>query len=175
MKLDQLPLSSVSTEGPYTSLQFVKLRNPAALGDLNMDLLRRFEQFYSDFKTADLAKLDDLYAPGVQFRDPVREIVGIAELRRYFSASREHVAECGFDFVNRLSDDGQCFFQWRMHYRHPRLAGGKPLFLRGMSHIHFFEDRILEHSDIYDMGAMLYEHVPVLRTGVRLLKQRLED
>lgn len=140
-----------------------------------MDLLQRFEQFYSDFKTADLARLEDLYIPGVQFRDPVQEVSGIAQLRRYFTASRRSVAECRFEFRDRVNSGDQCFYEWRMHYRHPRLAGGKLLNLRGMSHIRFAGDRIGEHEDIYDMGAMLYEHVPVLRTGVRWLKQRLQE
>jgi hypothetical protein len=140
-----------------------------------MDLLQRFEQFYSDFKTADLARLEDLYFPQVQFRDPVREVSGIPQLRRYFSASRRSVAECRFEFCDRLHDEKQCFYEWRMHYRHPRLAGGDLLTLRGMSHIRFSGDSIVAHEDIYDMGAMLYEHVPVLRTGVRWLKQRLQE
>lgn len=140
-----------------------------------MELLQRFEQFYSDFKNADLRQLGELYAPGVRFRDPVREVNGVAQLEHYFAASRRSVAECGFDFINRLHDDEQCFYEWRMHYRHPRLAGGKPLYLRGMSHIQYAEGGIFEHTDSYDMGAMLYEHVPVLRLGVRWLKQRLQE
>ena len=140
-----------------------------------MDLLQQFEQFYSDFKAADLAGLDDLYVPDVRFRDPVQEVIGLPHLKRYFSASRTSVEECRFEFRDRLFDERQCFYQWLMHYRHPRLAGGRPLTLRGMSHLHFSSGRIVAHEDIYDMGAMVYEHVPVLRSGVRLLKQRLQE
>lgn len=147
----------------------MRLVNPA------MILLQQFEQFYSDFKTADLAGLDDLYIPDVRFRDPVQEVIGTAQLKRYFSASRQSVEECRFEFRDRSFDERQCFYQWLMHYRHPRLAGGKSLTLRGMSHLRFAEGRIASHEDIYDMGEMLYEHVPVLRAGVRLLKQRLQE
>lgn len=169
-------VSSVPSDAPYRSALLVKL-GASWVGLVNpvMNLLQQFEQFYSDFKTADLAGLENLYVPAVRFRDPVREVVGTPQLRRYFSASRKTVEECRFEFRDRLNDEHQCFYEWRMHYRHPRLAGGQLLTLRGMSHLHFSDGLIVAHEDIYDMGAMVYEHVPVLRTGVRLLKQRLQE
>lgn len=140
-----------------------------------MELLQRFEHFYSDFKAADLTRLDEFYAPAVRFRDPIQEVVGTERLRNYFAASRRKVEECRFEFLNHLNDEDQCFYQWCMHYSHPQLAGGRLLHLNGMSHIHIAGDRIVSHTDIYDMGAMLYEQVPVLGVGVRWLKQRLQE
>ncbi|MCR6653530.1 MAG: nuclear transport factor 2 family protein [Cellvibrionaceae bacterium] len=141
-----------------------------------MELLQRFEHFYTDFKASDLARLEDLYSAGVRFRDPVQIVVGLDALQRYFLAAQQSVAECRFEFLDRVEQDNRCFYQWRMHYRHPRLAGGEPLSLRGMSRLQLSTTGrpcVEVHEDIYDMGAMLYEHVPVLRSGVRWLKGRL--
>ena len=58
-----------------------------------------------------------------------------------------------------------------MVFAHPKL-GSKPVFVRGISHIEF-SDRIDFHEDSYDLGEMLYDHVPVLGSGTRWLKRRL--
>jgi len=140
-----------------------------------MTLLQRFEQFYSDFKTADLSRLHELYVAEVRFRDPVQEVTGVPRLTRYFAAAQQSVLECRFEFLDRLEGEARCFFQWRMHYRHPQLNGGEALTLSGMSRLELGDMGIVVHEDIYDMGAMLYEHVPVLRSGVRWLKRRLQE
>jgi hypothetical protein len=139
--------------------------------------LQRFKTFYSDFKAADLALLDAFYAPEVMFRDPVHERRGLAALRRYFAASREPLTECRFEFTDTLADTDdptlrKYCLRWHMHYRHPRLKGGGRLVLEGASVLHVRE-KILFHEDFYDMGAMLYEHLPLLGGTVRWLKRRV--
>lgn len=141
------------------------------------DPLQQFESFFSDFKNADLTRLSELYTPQVLFRDPVHEISGLAALSTYFANSQSAVAECRFEFLERIisSDAGtanKCCYRWRMHYRHPRLKGGSKLELVGASILHL-HDKILFHEDFYDMGAMLYEHLPLLGGAVRWLKSRV--
>lgn len=142
---------------------------------VGMALLNRFEQFYRDFKGVDMGLLHELYSPEVRFRDPVQEVTGLPQLTRYFAAAQRSVQECRFEFLDRLDAEDRSVFQWQMHYRHPRLNGGESLVLRGMSRVEFRDVGITAHEDIYDMGAMLYEHVPFFGFGVRWLKQRLQE
>lgn len=139
------------------------------------DLLQRFEQFYVDLKAADLDQLRDLYAAAAAFRDPVHELVGVERLREYFVKSQQAVSECRFEFHERVENESRCFYRWSMHYRHPRLQNGRPLVLHGMTYLQIADGRIHYHEDSYDLGAMLYEHVPLLRTGVLWLKKRLVE
>lgn len=141
------------------------------------DLLQQFEMAFSDFKNADFSRLAELYAPNVFFRDPVHEVSGLAALTDYFAGSQSLVVECRFEYLDRIVSDAsatprKCCYRWRMHYRHPRLKGGAKLELVGASVLHL-QDKIIFHEDFYDMGAMLYEHLPILGGAVHWLKRRV--
>ena len=60
-----------------------------------------------------------------------------------------------------------------MHFRHPKL-GSKLIDVRGVSHLKW-TDKIDFHEDFYDMGAMLYEQVPLIGSVTQWLKQRLAN
>jgi hypothetical protein len=44
--------------------------------------------------------------------------------------------------------------------------------VRGVTLIRF-TDRIYYHEDFFDLGAMLYQHVPVLGSVIRYLNNRM--
>jgi hypothetical protein len=58
-----------------------------------------------------------------------------------------------------------------MHFKHPKL-GNRLISVRGVSHLQI-SDKIDFHEDFYDMGAMLYEQLPLLGNVTRWLKLRL--
>ena len=62
--------------------------------------------------------------------------------------------------------------QWIMSYQHPKLAAGRSIDVAGISHIRF-EEKIFYHRDYYDLGEMLYEHIPLYGWITRRLKARL--
>ena len=132
----------------------------------------KFQNFYSDYSNADSSAISELYAHDVIFKDPLHEIKGLSELQAYFARSTQNLTHCAFRFIEQSWSKDQGFVVWDMDYAHPRLAHNKTLCLRGMSHLRF-TDRITYHEDVYDVGAMVYEHVPVIGTQVRWLKKRL--
>ena len=138
-------------------------------------LLQRLKGLYADFLLADPRKIGEIYAENVIFRDPVHELRGLPAMRDYFTGMATNLRECRFEFDQTLVNDNQVSLWWTMYYRHPRLSGGKPLTLRGASLLAIDSelDRIVEHEDIYDLGAMVYEQIPVLGGVVKIVKTRL--
>lgn len=59
-----------------------------------------------------------------------------------------------------------------VEFRHPSLAGDKLISVRGITQIRL-TDRIFYHEDFYDLGAMIYQHVPVLGRIIRFINQRI--
>ena len=59
-----------------------------------------------------------------------------------------------------------------MHFRHPRLRGGAPISVDGCSHL-LWRDKVYQHRDYFDAGAMLYEHLPLMGGVIAWLKRRL--
>jgi hypothetical protein len=142
-----------------------------------VEFIEAFKRYYSHFDQCDLSDLDLFYAADIQFSDPLHTINGRDNVRRYFSDMCHGLSKCRFEFVGETLGDDSAWFKWFMHYQHPKLKKGAPLCLTGASYIQFATTtdgvEIVSHEDFYDMGSMVYEHVPVIGFGVNLIKQQL--
>ncbi len=134
-------------------------------------VIERFKGFYRDLSQLQVPEFDKIYADDVIFRDPVHEIRGAADLLGYMEALCERVEFCQFEYLDELVTADKAYIKWNMNFRHPSL-GQATHTVRGVSHIQF-SDRVYYHEDVYDMGQMLYEHLPVLGGATRWLKRRL--
>ncbi|WP_345549474.1 nuclear transport factor 2 family protein [Microbulbifer aestuariivivens] len=137
-------------------------------------LIEELQQYYSDFSAVagDSSLLDSLYDEKVVFRDPVHQVEGLPALKRYFSDMSGGLTSCRFEFDRSVLSEGGACLPWQMHFSHRQLQGGRELSLRGCSLLHF-NDRVYYHEDFYDLGAMVYEQVPLLGSVVRGIKKRL--
>ncbi len=130
-----------------------------------------FKAFYRDLTRVPLDRIESVYTGQVIFRDPVHEIRGADALMAYMGRMCDSLSEGRFEYLDELVGDHSAYIKWLMHFRHPSL-GNRLITVRGASHIEF-DQRIHFHEDIYDMGEMLYEHVPVAGSITRWLKHRL--
>ena len=129
--------------------------------------------FYTDFNQAGLSQLPDIYTQDCLFRDPVQEVVGLDNLTRYFERMSASLNYCRFEFHSRIEQQDSAFLSWTMHFSHPRLKKGAELLLDGVTELHFADGKIQSHYDYYDLGAMLYEHLPVLGRLIKLVKSKV--
>ncbi|MBB5210220.1 nuclear transport factor 2 family protein [Microbulbifer hydrolyticus] len=136
-------------------------------------LVKRIKHLYSDFLAADPSYIAEVYAEDVIFSDPVHRVEGLENMQAYFAGVAQNLRECRFEFDQTLVDGNALNLWWTMHYRHPRLSGGAPLSMRGASllKLDLEKDRVLEHEDIYDLGAMVYEHIPLLGSVLSYVKR----
>ncbi len=142
-----------------------------------MEFITAFKAYYGQFDQKSIDDIDFFYHKDVIFSDPIHRVEGRDSLKQYFAQMCGNLISCRFEFVGETIDANSAWFKWVMHYQHPKLKGGKSLSLTGASYLVFGMDedriRIISHEDFYDMGSMLYEHTPILGTGVRWLKQQL--
>ncbi|WP_299588388.1 nuclear transport factor 2 family protein [uncultured Microbulbifer sp.] len=135
-------------------------------------LVKDIQAYYRDFLVRDPANLSKMYSDKVVFRDPLHRIEGLPALKSYFSGMSRGLTQCRFRFEEAsITRDSACL-PWYMHYAHQSLKGGRPLRLRGCSFVRF-SDKVFYHEDFYDMGAMVYEQVPLLGSLVRKIKLRM--
>jgi len=135
--------------------------------------LQNFCQVFSELDSSSWDKLGLCYSENIHFKDPVHEINGLPELRSYLISLCRELKYCRFSFEQCVEDGDSAFLRWAMHYAHPKIAGGKPLTLEGVTEVTFDGELVVFHCDYYDMGAMLYEHLPVVGSIVRWLRKRL--
>ncbi len=138
---------------------------------MNNDLLERLKDNFKDLQKADWSKLGEIYANDVLFKDPVHELRGLVSLEDYLSSMCTDLTDCRFEYLDQLVSGNSAYLKWEMHFKHPRL-GQAVIDVRGVSHIHW-TDKIDYHEDFYDLGAMLYERLPLLGSVTRWIKLRL--
>jgi len=129
-------------------------------------------EFYTRFDATAIARLDDIYTHDVVFQDPAQRLSGLPALKTYFAALMLDVSQCRF--VIRRSEIGPTLatVEWTLYLSHPRLNRGHVISVEGVSLL-TGTDKIRFHRDYFDLGDMLYQHVPLLGSAVRHLKRRL--
>lgn len=135
-------------------------------------LIGELQAFYRDFLAADTDRLAEIYDPSVIFCDPIHRVEGLDALQAYFEGMRGGLTHCRFEFEAGVQGSDSACLPWVMHYGHRSLNGGRPMELRGCSLLRY-GDRIHYHEDFYDVGAMVYERVPLLGAVVRGIKSRM--
>lgn len=136
------------------------------------EVIDSLKGLYEKFDSVDLRELDKIYDASVVFRDPLHEIGGLQGMKDYFSNLSQAIDYCRFSFGDELIADSKAYLSWKMYFRHRQLNQSNEIVLRGVSHLEF-GDKIVYHEDFYDMGAMVYEHVPVFGRAVAWLKRRI--
>jgi limonene-1,2-epoxide hydrolase len=134
------------------------------------DFYRNFSQYRgSELHTV----LRKLYQNDVVFVDPVHQINGLDNTIGYFEQLSAGLNDCRFDIQEITGNGEKMFVAWRMNYAHQKIRGGELLQLDGVTELGISGGKICYHRDYYDMGAMIYEHVPLLGSVIRWLKSRL--
>ncbi|GGD66270.1 nuclear transport factor 2 family protein [Lacimicrobium alkaliphilum] len=135
-----------------------------------------FCKFYENLNASSLAELNTVYTQNVRFIDPVGEHNGLEALHSYFDNLLENCTTCHFTLHQTQLVEQHGFVTWTMAFSHPKLINGKTLCLEGCSEIRFSADqKVCFQRDYYDLGAMLYEHLPVLGPAIKWLKRRLNQ
>jgi len=135
------------------------------------------DKLKSTFESADsLAPeaIAEVYAPNIAFIDPLGRLDGLDTLTSYLTNMYKNVTSCRFEYLDEVVQGNKASIKWDMFMRHARLAGGEQVTLRGVSLIEF-DERIVYQEDIYDLGAMMYENIPVLSVPVKWIKKRAHN
>ena len=135
-------------------------------------IIKDFNHFYSELKTQNLSQLYEIYNDNIIFEDPLHKIHGLDNITLYFEQMITNVTSCHFYIKDVVEADNQAFITWEMHFSHPKLNKGNVITLPGTSHLKY-TDKIDYHRDYFDVGSMIYEHIPVLNYVIGKIKNRM--
>lgn len=141
-------------------------------------VIERLKDLFRDSSSFSTELLRDVYADDVLFVDPVHRVDGLPALQRYFERVYQNVNQCHFEFTGELQGKNEAVLRWIMHVSHPRLRKGRTLSVRGTSWLQASSSdagKIGYHEDYYDMGALVYEQIPVLRQLIVHIKGKLKN
>jgi len=133
-----------------------------------------FLDVYRSLSSENLHRLEEIYTADIHFVDPAHEIKGLDNLRGYFEKLYANIKSVEFDFHDPFRSESSGYVQWTMHFAHPRLNGGRNITVPGSSFLRFSDnDKVFFHRDYFDLGSMLYLHLPLIGNIVRSINRRL--
>ena len=136
--------------------------------------MEKFLQTYTELNRSNLHLLSSIYTEDILFIDPAHRIEGLSKLTAYFEALYQNINSINFAFTHPLQVDDIAYVQWAMTFSHPKLKKGDTIKVPGMSFLKFHgSGKVMHHRDQFDLGSMLYEHLPVFGQIINVVKRRL--
>ena len=137
------------------------------------DAIKKFESFYNNFSMEDPTQFNSVYSPNIEFTDPFHHIKGREKLHSYFENMMKRVNHCSFEIKDILVNGQSAVFVWDMKLEHPAINKGAVVILPGTSHLKFDDQYVTYHRDYFDSSQLVYKHVPVLGSVIRLIEGRM--
>ena len=143
-----------------------------------MTFEEQFHQVYEDLLSIDMNQLESLYHKDIKFIDPITTHQGIAAVKDYFSQLLTSADICRFtihSMLNCTAAAGQPYsyvVEWTMQLRLKNKT--TMIHVDGVSMLKVCDGKIRYHRDYYDLGEMVYEHIPVLRRIIHYIKKKLD-
>ena len=118
--------------------------------------------------------VDDFYHEDLEFADPIEKIKGRDAMKQYYGNMYKNVKEIKFDFSEMVTQGDTVVGVWVMTLKTDGLNDGEPFQVEGNSVIRFKDGKAIYHRDYFDMGAFIYEKIPVVGWMVRKVKSKLK-
>jgi limonene-1,2-epoxide hydrolase len=120
---------------------------------------------------SNVERLGDIYAEDCVFEDPLHRIEGLTSLKTYMLNMYENVGYYEMNVTQQCVFGQRAFLNWTLTFCHPKLNHNRQIELLGISEL-VFEQRITFHRDYFDVGSMLYEHIPLLGRVIKRIKKQ---
>lgn len=133
----------------------------------------RIIKVFNDLNKDSMSILDGFYHPELEFEDPLGKIKGLPAMKAYYANMYKSVKSIRFEFSKIIKDGDEYVGFWKMYLAAPVLNGGNEYWVEGNSHIRFDSktDLVIYHRDYFDMGAFIYEQLPILSSVIRQVKK----
>ena len=112
----------------------------------NQKLIR---EFYTALQNADYKKMQECYHDDAIFFDPVFEDLNAVEVRAMWEMLCKSARNFSVEFSNAEADAEYGTCQWVAHYTFSQT--GKKVTNKIKAYFRFYEGRIIEHTDNFDM------------------------
>jgi hypothetical protein len=137
----------------------------------NNAIIEQFVSIYANLNSGNVDELDKVYHSSIEFIDPIHHLSGLPEVKKYMHHMYENITDYQLTVLDCVQGESTAYLTWTLQFRHPKLNGGKKIEFEGVSKLDFNE-KIYKHQDFYDLGAMLYEHIPMFGSLVKIIKTK---
>jgi|TARA_B110000971_G_scaffold163328_1_gene167146 ketosteroid isomerase-like protein len=129
---------------------------------------------YQSLGEGDSSKVAALYAEDIYFEDPTQGIQGKTALMKYIDSTFLNIGKFSFKSHKTLASDTDMFISWTQIFTHKKLAGGKTIRVEGSTYLKTRNGKIYYQRDYFDLGAVVYENLPIIGAVIKRLRSRLK-
>lgn len=140
------------------------------------EAIKRISDFLSNIGSEEYIEQEiaNVYSKDAYFNDTLKSLVNRDEIKEHFTKTAITMTSYSLEIDDIASTDKGHYLRWTMKFSAPKLAKGEDIITVGMSHIIFDEEgKVLLHQDFWDSASGLFEHIPLVGSGIRLVKKRL--
>ncbi|WP_163937635.1 nuclear transport factor 2 family protein [Paraferrimonas sp. SM1919] len=135
--------------------------------------MQNFIRVFSQLSPHNLDTLYQVYDANLTFIDPAHNITGLDSFHDYMVKLYAPLTECYFDIHDSAAFGDIGFISWTLNFTHPNFNQGRKVVVEGCSKVKWYNDKIVYHRDYFDLGAMLYEKLPLLGKIIHFIKNKL--
>lgn len=129
-------------------------------------------RFYQTLTPESVSGFGAFYSESTYFKDPFNEVRHLADIQAIFTRMFRQVAEPRFEILVQVGDQAGMFLVWNLRFRLRSWKPRQEQCIHGVSHLRFDADgKVCYHRDYWDTGEELYEKLPLLGLGARLLRR----
>lgn len=152
-----------------------RIGRPAPDTDAERDAMQRFATYFQSLTVDRVKQLTkETYAENAWFYDTLKTVEGADAIERYMTETAEGVHECTVEIDDFVRSGDDHYARWTMTIRFKKFRKGEPCRSVGMTHLRFnAAGQIALHHDYWDAASGLFEHIPVLGGGIRMVKRRV--
>lgn len=132
--------------------------------------LQQFKTYFQEMELNNLSVLDDFYDERILFKDPIHELQGLAELKKYYQNLNKNLKQGSFSFRKEAIVEDTAYLEWTMKLKLKRPS--KHISVDGITLL-TINKKIVSQRDYFDAGALIYEHIPVLGYFIRSVKRKM--
>ncbi len=137
--------------------------------------LEKAKDAFNQFDINHLNLVEEFYDKDAVFQDPIHQLKGTKAIRSYYEGLYKNVEAIRFEFKNTSEAGDLVTLEWTMHLKTPVINSNNEFTVDGVSILTFKEQsgKVTFHRDYFDMGAFVYEKIPILGSMVRFIKKKM--
>jgi hypothetical protein len=106
------------------------------------------------------------------FSDPFHTVIGVEAIYQVFEKMYADLYKPRFKIDEVIANDDVAYIRWHFFYRFKE--HGAPQNFSGVSRVEFSSSgKVLKHTDYWDAASNLYEHLPLIGSIMRFIKERI--
>lgn len=119
-------------------------------------------------------EIASVYAENAYLNDTLKTLQSRDEIKEHFIKTSNAMTGYEVEITDIAASSKGYYIRWDMQFTAPKLSGGKNIHTIGMTYAQFNADgKVILHQDFWDSTEGFFSHIPVLRSGIKMIKSRL--